>query len=72
MTRRPAHGIRIQLNPSRAVNRFGATRPLNQIVVRQLAAPFSTVARVLSRLGLGRLRNLDPTTSPPLRVGAAW
>nr|WP_255125414.1 integrase core domain-containing protein [Synechococcus lacustris] len=25
-----------------------------------MAAPFSTVARTLSRLGLGRLRNLDP------------
>jgi hypothetical protein len=33
MTRCPAHGNRIQLNPSGAVNLFGATRPLNQIVV---------------------------------------
>ena len=29
-------------------------------IARLLAAPFSTVARSLSRLGLGRLRNLDP------------
>jgi len=28
-----------------------------------LAAPFSTVARVLNRLGLGRLRNLEPKPS---------
>jgi transposase InsO family protein len=33
-------------------------------IARLLAAPFSTVARVLSRLGLGRLRNLDP--QPPV------
>jgi len=33
-------------------------------IARLLAAPFSTVARVLSRLGLGRLRNLDP--KPPV------
>jgi transposase InsO family protein len=32
-------------------------------IVRLLAAPFSTVARLLNRLGLGRLRNLDP--KPP-------
>jgi transposase InsO family protein len=30
-----------------------------------LAAPFSTVARVLNRLGLGRLRNLEP--KPPVQ-----
>jgi hypothetical protein len=29
-------------------------------IARLLAAPFSTVARVLNRLGLGRLRNLEP------------
>ena len=29
------------------------------------AAPFSTVARVLNRLGLGRLRNLEP--KPPVQ-----
>jgi transposase len=29
-------------------------------IARLLHAPFSTVARVLSRLGLGRLRNLEP------------
>jgi len=29
-------------------------------IARLLAAPFSTVARILSHLGLGRLRNLDP------------
>ena len=29
-------------------------------IARLLAAPFSTVARALNRLGLGRLRNLDP------------
>ena len=32
-------------------------------IARLLQAPFSTVARALSRLGLGRLRNLDP--KPP-------
>jgi hypothetical protein len=34
-------------------------------LARLLQAPFSTVARVLSRLGLGRLRNLDP--KPPVQ-----
>ena len=34
-------------------------------IARLLQAPFSTVARVLSRLGLGRLRNLDP--KPPVQ-----
>jgi hypothetical protein len=34
-------------------------------IARLLAAPFSTVARVLSRLGLGRLRNLEP--KPPVQ-----
>ena len=34
-------------------------------VVRMLAAPLSTVARALNRLGLGRLRNLDP--KPPVQ-----
>ena len=29
-------------------------------IARLLAAPFSTVARALNQLGLGRLRNLDP------------
>jgi transposase len=29
-------------------------------IARLLVAPFSTVARVLNRLGLGRLRNLEP------------
>jgi len=29
-------------------------------IARMVAAPFSTVARTLSRLGLGRLRNLEP------------
>ena len=29
-------------------------------IARLLQAPFSTVARALSRLGLSRLRNLDP------------
>jgi hypothetical protein len=29
-------------------------------IARLLAAPFSTVARELNRLGLGRLRNLEP------------
>jgi transposase-like protein len=33
-------------------------------IARLLAAPFSTLARVLSRLGPGRLRNLDP--KPPV------
>jgi hypothetical protein len=33
-------------------------------IARLLQAPFSTVARVLSRLGLGRLRNLVP--KPPV------
>jgi hypothetical protein len=33
MTGCPAHGNPIQLTPSGAVNLFGATRPLNQIVV---------------------------------------
>jgi transposase InsO family protein len=31
-------------------------------ISRLLAAPFSTVARALNRLGLGRLRNLEPKT----------
>ena len=34
-------------------------------VARLVQAPFSTVARALSRLGLGRLRNLDP--KPPVQ-----
>jgi len=34
-------------------------------IVRLLHAPFLTVARTLSRLGLGRLRNLDP--KPPVQ-----
>ena len=34
-------------------------------IARLLHAPFSTVARTLSRLGLGRLRNLDP--KPPVQ-----
>ncbi len=34
-------------------------------IARLLQAPFSTVARALSRLGLGRLRNLDP--KPPVQ-----
>ena len=34
-------------------------------IARLLAAPFSTVARALNRLGLGRLRNLDPV--PPVQ-----
>jgi transposase-like protein len=34
-------------------------------IARLLAAPISTVARTLSRLGLGRLRNLDP--KPPVQ-----
>ena len=34
-------------------------------IARLLAAPFSTVARALNRLGLGRLRNLDP--KPPVQ-----
>ena len=34
-------------------------------IARLLAAPFSTVARVLNRLGLGRLRNLEP--KPPVQ-----
>ena len=34
-------------------------------ISRLLAAPFSTVARTLSRLGLGRLRNLEPR--PPVQ-----
>jgi hypothetical protein len=29
-------------------------------IARLLAAPFSTVARALNHLDLGRLRNLDP------------
>nr|WP_255090598.1 helix-turn-helix domain-containing protein [Vulcanococcus limneticus] len=33
-------------------------------VARLVQAPFSTVARLLNRLGLGRLRNLDP--KPPV------
>jgi len=33
-------------------------------IARLLVAPFSTVARVLNRLGMGRLRNLDP--KPPV------
>lgn len=34
-------------------------------IARLLHAPFSTVARTLSRLGLGRLRNLEP--QPPVQ-----
>lgn len=34
-------------------------------IARVLAAPFSTVARALNRLGLGRLRNLEP--KPPVQ-----
>jgi hypothetical protein len=34
-------------------------------IARLLAAPFSTVARALNHLGLGRLRNLDP--KPPVQ-----
>jgi len=34
-------------------------------IARLLRAPFSTVARTLSRLGLGRLRNLEP--KPPVQ-----
>ena len=34
-------------------------------IARLLGAPFSTVARTLSRLGLGRLRNLEP--KPPVQ-----
>jgi hypothetical protein len=34
-------------------------------IARLLQAPFSTVARPLSRLGLGRLRNLMPR--PPVQ-----
>ena len=34
-------------------------------IARLLAAPFSTVARVLNRLGLGRLRILEP--KPPVQ-----
>ena len=34
-------------------------------IARLLAAPFSTVARALNRLGLGRLRNLYP--KPPVQ-----
>ena len=34
-------------------------------IARLLAAPLSTVARTLSRLGLGRLRNLEPR--PPVQ-----
>ena len=34
-------------------------------IARLLAAPFFTVARVLNRLGLGRLRNLEP--KPPVQ-----
>ena len=34
-------------------------------IARLLAAPFSTVARVLNLLGLGRLRNLEP--KPPVQ-----
>ena len=34
-------------------------------IARLLAAPFSTVARALNGLGLGRLRNLDP--KPPVQ-----
>jgi len=34
-------------------------------IARLLQAPFSTVARALSRLGLGRLRNLEP--KPPVQ-----
>ncbi len=34
-------------------------------IARLLVAPFSTVARVLNRLGLGRLRSLEP--KPPIQ-----
>jgi len=34
-------------------------------IARLLQAPFSPVARALSRLGLGRLRNLEP--KPPMQ-----
>jgi transposase InsO family protein len=34
-------------------------------IARLLAAPFSTVARALNRVGLGRLRNLEP--KPPVQ-----
>lgn len=34
-------------------------------IARMLGAPFSTVARALNRLGLGRLRNLEP--KPPVQ-----
>ena len=33
-------------------------------IARLLAAPYATVARALNRLGLGRLRSLDP--KPPV------
>ncbi len=33
-------------------------------IARLLRAPFSTVARTLSRLGFGRMRNLEP--KPPV------
>jgi hypothetical protein len=57
MTRCSAHGDRIQLTPSRAVNLLGATRPLNQIVVGQ--APY------LRRCIGGALKHhlLDPLLS---------
>jgi transposase len=34
-------------------------------IARMLGAPFSTVARALNRLGMGRLRNLEP--KPPVQ-----
>ena len=43
MARCPAHGNRIQLNPSRAVNLFGA--PLNQIVVGQQVSRWRQAAQ---------------------------
>jgi hypothetical protein len=43
----------------RAVNLRHQRRHLRHIA-RLLAAPFSTVARALHRLGLSRLRNLEP------------
>jgi hypothetical protein len=38
-------------------------------IARLLRAPFSTVARTLSSLGLGRLRNLEP--KPPVHRGTS-
>jgi hypothetical protein len=47
------------LNSSRGVIFPGSHRTQLRHIARLFAAPFSTLARVLNCLGLGRLRNLE-------------